>query len=489
MASYFSMGAYDATILVPGFAGLYQEGDGLMSDPRYALEAVNVETKGGVLSPAAAPIPLPARLDEPIETLASFYRRWHEPQNEREVLIAASGGKLYWMFPHGNKWAEIALPGGVEAFQKNVWSFVAYEENPEGSSVPVDVLLMSNDTDGMICVHGDDLRATLVKTPKKFGQITRYAERIWGGAIKDDPDMLVYSAPYDPFNWEANAAIPEDGAGDIMQPSWDGDSFSTLTNFGDQLVAFKDTKAWRIYGTDPGEYAFTEQYGGGAPYPETIAVNGYAVLMLGENCVQMYDGSSVFEYQKGAAKLVFERVNRERMNKARGCFYKGAYYLALPLDGANENNAVLVFDSNDKTWVLRENIYVASFLSAETALYFTSSVKPGTIFKWGEDAAESGALPCRWVSGWMDLGYRQSKKGGFALYLSPVSQVETEIEITIRTEKKGKTKTMTVKPDGKYKRLQISGSGRRFRFEIESKGTVSWTMKGGIEIVAEIDRD
>ena len=30
--------------------------------------------------------------------------------------------------------------------------------------------------------------------------------------------MLVYSAPYDPFHWEQNDAIPEDGAGDVLQP-------------------------------------------------------------------------------------------------------------------------------------------------------------------------------------------------------------------------------------------------------------------------------
>ena len=89
----------------------------------------------------------------------------------------------------------------------------------------------------------------------------------------------------------------------------------------------------------------------------------------------------------------------------------------------------------------------------------------------------------------MDLGYRQAKKGGFTVYLSPVSEADTELEVTICTEKKSKTKTMLVTPAGKYKRIQISGSGRRFRFEIECKDTTAWKMKGGIEIVAELDRD
>ena len=108
----------------------------------------------------------------------------------------------------------------------------------------------------MICIRGDDLTAYTVETPRKFGVIARHAERIWGGAIAEEPDMLVYSAPYDPFNWEQNDAIPEDGAGDVLQPSWDGDSFTALTSFGSQLVAFKHNKVWRVLVTDPGQYVF-----------------------------------------------------------------------------------------------------------------------------------------------------------------------------------------------------------------------------------------
>ena len=48
MASFVTINAYDATIRMPAFLGLYQEGDGMLGDPRYALEAVNVETRGGV---------------------------------------------------------------------------------------------------------------------------------------------------------------------------------------------------------------------------------------------------------------------------------------------------------------------------------------------------------------------------------------------------------------------------------------------------------
>ena len=251
--AYITLNAYDAVVRAPEWKGLYQSGDGYSGDPRYAVEAVNVLTRDGYMRPVAAcELYLPA-LPAPIETFARLYRRWHTEATGHDVLIAASGGQLYWMLPTGTAWTQIALPAGWSGagYQCSTWSYVAYEMNPEGSDAPVDVLLMSNAKDGMICIRGDDMTVSVVNTPKKFGVIARHAERIWGGAIDNDPDMLVYSAPFDPFDWTQNDEIPEDGAGDLKQPSWDGDSFTALTPFGDQLVALKRTRVWRIMGTNP----------------------------------------------------------------------------------------------------------------------------------------------------------------------------------------------------------------------------------------------
>ena len=220
----------------------------------------------------------------------------------------------------------------------------------------------------MICVRGDTMTASLVQTPKKFGVITRYAERIWGGAITGDPDLLAYSAPFDPFDWSQNDDAPEDGAGDVMQPSWDGDSFTALTPFGDQLVALKRTRVWRILGTNPGEYAFKEQYGGGAPFSATVAVDGMRILMLGRQGVLCYDGESVIPFQQTFAKGVFARMNRSALDNAVACMWRNTYYLALPLDEATANNAVLMYNTEEQTWLLRDDVSVESFLPTEEAL-------------------------------------------------------------------------------------------------------------------------
>lgn len=506
MAAYNNIGQYDAKSIIPEFRGLMQHGGGINSNPCYATEAENVETKGGVLQPAAACTLLTPQLTSPIETLARLYRRWNVPQGEGPVLlVAASGGKLYAMTPGAQSWTQLPMPDGVTSYASNAWSWVTYEINLEGSNAPIDVLLLSNAQDGMIMVRGDTGNAvTKVTTPKKFGVIARYAERIWGGAITDDPDMLVYSAPFDPTDWEADVDNPEDGAGDIMQPSWDGDHFTAIHQFGSQLIAFKTTRVWRVLGTDPGEYAFKEQYGGGAPYARTIAVDTERIFMLTRDGVMVYDGLAVHPFQQDAVRDVIATINPLYVEKATACLWKDKYYLSIPLGTATANNAVLIYNTQENTWLLRKDVCVESFLATPDKLYFTSSTTPGKIWEWKEDSWETGeatGAATKWVSPWTDLSAKYIVKGSFEVYfLMEIKDSPATLRVSIQTEKKVKTKEYTLKPltiaqrqrkvSYKQKRLHFGGSGRRFRVIIESKaGQPVWRIIGGMQIISEIDPD
>ena len=501
--AYTKLNAYDARTIIPEFKGLLQYGDNINDDVRYSPEEYNMETQGGVLQPAALCFVLPPQLEYPIETLARLYRRWHSGA-DKEILIAASHGKLYWMLPSAEQWTELAMPEGVTAFQSNVWSWVSYEINPTGSTAPVDVLLLSNAKDGMFMVRGDNLAVSYVQTPKNFGVITRYAERIWGGAITDDPDMLVYSAPYDPTDWQANPEIPEDGAGDVQQPSWDGDSFTALKQFGTQLIAFKRTRVWRILGTDPGEYAFKEQYGGGAPYENTIAVDSERIFMLSDHGVVYYDGLAVNPFSQEVCLNVWRSMNIPYLSQSAAILWQKKYYVAFPTGDSQINNTVLIYDTVDSTWLMRTDVYVESWLGTETELYFTSSTTPGRIWKWQEDSWNTGectTAATKWVSPWFDFSRKDIVKGSHELYfLMEVQNEPATIKVSIQSEKKTKTKTYTLKPltdkqkandvGMKQKRLHFGGSGRRFRVIIESdSGQPVWRLVSGMMIISEIDPD
>ena len=509
--AYYSLHAYDADVWIPEFAGLRQD-DEIAQDLRFAIHAENVETFRGVLQPMAAPEVLDYSFSGvKIETLAKFHRRWYTGTGSKDWMVIAAGGKLYYKQSlNTGAFTQLPYPTGVTAWQSNVWSFVTYEINPAGSSSPVDVLLMSNEKDGMIIitppytatVNHPNWTVDKVDTQgKKFGVIERYAERIWGGAIPEDPDMLMYSRPYDPTNWTAATSEeePEDGAGDISQPSWDGDSFTGLRAFGNQLLAFKKTRVWRILGTDPGEYTFKEQYGGGAPFIGTVAVDTERIFMAEKDGMSVYDGLSVSPFQRPMIERIWKRVNRAAMEQMCAVLYKNRYYLSVPLDSDTANNALIVYSVEEGTFLLYTDIHIESLLATEDALYATSSTVPGKIIVLKEDSWETGVSSgklTRWETAWIDFGRKSMAKGGYEIYFSPeVKGGPVTFRFTIETEKKRKSKQVTVQTTtfkAKQKRVRFGGSSRRFRFIIETLNQPShvvWRLIGGIQMVVETDPD
>ena len=540
--AYYSLHAYDADVWVRAFRGLNQ-GDILMNpNPDYAEEEYNVETPNGVLQPMSDATDMNTVHDDEtfenhrIETIARFYRRWYDGPGSKSWLVCCANKHFYYRQESDTTgWLQIPDPSGV-TFNSSVWSWVTYEQEAQGVDHPVDILVLSNADDGMIIISPPDRPTvlndnanttlnTLASTyatiedwlsphwvitqntalQVKFGVIERHAERIWGGAIKGDPDKLMYSAPYDPMDWTANTDIPEEGAGDILQPTWDGDSFTMLKAFGDQLIAFKEHRIWRVYGTNPGEFTFNQQFGGGTAYPNTIAVDIEKIYMLEPDGPSVYDGMSVAPYARDQIKEIWKTVNRSALDQACATLYQHRYYLAFPAGDSTVNNAMLVFDQTEGTILYYKDVYIESLLGTPEGLYATSSSLPGKMLminydSWTQGRASGNAV--KWVSPWMDFGYKRIVKGGFDFYFLPEVQSEAvTLTISIQTEKKTKSKDYTIQPltaeqieadkQSKFKRLHFGGTGRKFRIIIECPEgvTAPWRIIGGLHLVVETDPD
>jgi hypothetical protein len=321
----------------------------------------------------------------------------------------------------------------------------------------------------------------------KFGIIERYNERIWGSGIEGDPDKLMYSVPYSPFDWSANFDIPEDGAGDISQPTWDGDSFVSLRQFGSDLLAIKRNSIWRIYGAHPGEFAMVRQYGGGTIQENTVAIQGQYAYMMGEHGMLRYDGVGAYHFlQDIIQKFMRDNVNHGKLENACAAMRNGVYCLALPINESNFCNAILEYDPNENTFALRTNISVDSFLQYDERLFYTSATEPGKVFELQDDIGLP--LPCKWISGYQDLGLKNSIKSAFILYMMVESEAPVELRVGIRTEKKFKQKIIYTKPK-KMTRLHLNTQGRVFRLEIQSYSGIPFTIAGGVKLDLELDPD
>lgn len=539
--AYFSLHAYDADVWIPAFLGLRQQDESLNTDVRFATDVLNVETPNGVLQPHAGWDTMTGEFEHKVETIARFYRRWYSGNGSKHWLLCAENGKLYYRQEGADDigWVAVRRGSGATPFSCNVWSWCTYEipaDNEEDP--PIDVMLMSNAEDGMIMVIPPDRPSiwsdyseftwndfasmtweevyspawtisTVNTNGYKFGIIERYAERVFGAAIPGDPDMIWYSRPYSPTDWTlaSNSEQPADGAGSIQQPSWDGDSFTALRRFGDYLIAFKEHKLWRIsssYDTDV-PFVMAEQYGRGAPFFNTIAVDVERIFMTDIDGISVYDGMSVSPFNRELIEKLWRRVNKDALDQMCAALFDNRYYLSVPLDDATENNALIVYNLHDNTILFYDDIKVESMLSTPEKIYMTTSDTPGKVHilnydSWVAKKASGGAT--KWVSPWMDFGYKRIQKGGFDLYFTPEVQDEpVTLKISIQTEKKTKSKEYTIQPlteaqrtankEHRNKKLHFGGSGRRFRLIIESdEGNVyPWRLIGGIQLVVETDPD
>ena len=514
---------YSTSVVIDRFAGLNQSGDGANMSMRYAREIENVNVTGGSFQPMREGLMMEQTISTPIETLAYLHRRFGT--NTGTVLAAISSGKVYtktldgsdewvqrytgltvgdcdWVTYEVNTYPDYDPTSAYVTGDRVMHSNSPYKANtdivdPEDWTAahwtaitgtdPVDILLFTNAADGMHCLYGDDLSVVSIPTPEKFGVLARYNERIWGSGIDGKPDVLMYSAPYNPFDWEANADIPEDGAGEIMQPTWDGDSFVALRQYGADLLALKRNSIWRIYGTNPGEFTMQRQYGGGTIEENTLAVHDDLAYMLGEHGLMRYDGTGVYAFlQDEIGKLMHDSVNHAKLDKACAGMRNGIYCIALPVNGSNYCNAVLEYNPLERTFALRTEISVDSFMQMNERLFYTSSTYPGHVFELRDDSGVP--LPCVWVSGYQDLGLKNSIKSAFIAYLMVESEAPVELRVGIRTEKKLKQKTFQTKP-GKMTRLHLNLQGRIFRLEIRSYSADPFTIAGGVKIDLELDPD
>lgn len=483
---------YESSIRCSEWAGLYQGGDGYNINLKYAIDGKNFDVRGGTLSPLTALTALEGELPEAgIGTLMALTKRYESDGAEAGTtyLVVAAGGNLYTRALTETTWTQ-----RYTGFTNNDFDFVTYEVNTRNgtaTAAPVDVLLFTNADDGMYCLYADDLSVAPVTIAPdgnevKFGIICRHAERIWGSGIKGDPDKLMYSAPYDPFDWAQNDEIPEDGAGDILQPSWDGDKFVALRNYGSYLLAFKRDRVWRVLGTNPGEYVMKEQFGGGTIIENSVAVYGDIVLMLGYDGLMAYDGSGVVQFKQDFVRKLMRRLSPGYAAKATAAVMGETYFLALPLDGSSENNAVLEYDFVNKTFSLREGVQVSSFLEWSGKMYALGGDNPSAVYSIGHGEGSGDALPMQWISGWQDLNMRFATKSTFSVYL--LSPTGMKVIVGIETEKKMKTKEVELKA-GVPKTVRLNVNGRYVRFMFRTTTKKWWNLAGGYQVYFELDYD
>ena len=415
------------------------------------------------------------------------------------------------------------------------------------SPAPVDCLLFTNDYDGMFCVwvplfgSDDDLHLTRVHVGPADADsiqgncVARHFDRIWVAGIQSDPDKCIYSVVRDAFNWEQDEADPANGAGDIQQPTWDGDEIAAIKEFGNNLLVIKHYSIWRIIGSSPDEFQYRKQYGEGTIAEDTFAVNNSVAYMLTDDDVKVYDGNGTQHFKYGAIKDVLMAAHldpgNDRYTLYAGRMLQDKYilYLQQYMNSGQITPVLIVYDTVEGTVnveqvpalltleVDNDKLYGIFCVSDPTdtshpipdsEYYYTSFVQMAEFFTrhWSGSATRgytSGfkphTLPVSWESSWLDLSAKNVAKSGFIVYLlfkpvdeliaAELAEATVQCTVTIKSEKRTKSKTVTL-PFNKMKRVRVNLNARAFKLKLEiPQNNYRWRIGTGVNIYLEYDAD
>lgn len=485
---------YAGSFLIPAPKGIYQAAGDTNIDVNYAARAYNIRTGQGVLASSYGTSRALPALGAPIETLTQFTRRTRP--DDPQVFVAAAGGRLYTYTMGTEGWVMRA-----EGFASDKWSDVTYEAVKDGETV--DVLILSNDKDGMVAIYGDDLsaeRKTLAIGDDygevKFAVLGRYAERIFGTGAPGYPDSVFYSRPYDPFDFSSVEETPELGGGVISHPTWDGDSFMALESFGGCLLAIKRRTVFEIRGTDPGSFTITQAFGTDGPLEaRTVCAEGQSLLFLSGGGIGVYDGAGLKLLSRDA---LFETM-RMRMDGAQALATAAVcahvYYLALAVkeregDVISENNCVIEYDTQRGTFMLRKGLRVKDFYALGGQLYFTQADEPYDVLCYRDEKAQGylgEAMECLWETPWLDLGKAATKRDFVLRFTAEAGEEATPLHITVETDRREKTRTALLHRRRSDYRVKIQLGGRRAKVRIRSRSAAAFQIIGGIEVSYTVD--
>ena len=486
---------YAGSFSLPTPKGVYQAEGDTNINVNYAYRAENMRTERGLLATAYGVSAAFPSLGAPIGTLERFYRRTRP--DDPDVYVAAAGGAIYTYTMGTEGWIQRA-----SGFSSDTWSAITYEALDAGQAV--DVLILSNALDGMICVYGNDLRVakkTLTigddYANVKFAQLGWHAERVWGTGAPGYPDSVFYSKPYDPFDWAGVAETPETGGGVINQPTWDGDSFIALTSFGGYLLAVKQHKVFEIRGTDPSNFTISEAYGTDGPVEaRTICTDRTSMLYLASGGIGLYDGSTTRLLSRDALYETMRLRMPGMEGKATACVCDHVYYLALCVrenegDFLTENNAVIEYDTERGTFMLRKGIRVKDFYALGGTVYFTQADSPYQVLRYNDPASSDYmgvAMDCLWETAWLDLGKAYLKRDFELRFTAEADESDLPVEITITTDRRSKKRVVLLQKGRRDYRVKIQLAGVRVKMTIRSgKRLAGWRIHGGIQIDYTLD--
>ncbi|MDD4796174.1 MAG: hypothetical protein PHO66_00195 [Eubacteriales bacterium] len=412
-------------------------------------QAVNCTAEQDMLRAVPAPQAVPGMELAGLRRLMLHHAQDAQGKTASTLLAATDDDVLRWT---GTDWVSIR---GDMPVRSGAFSYLNFR------SGDTDIVILGNGVDDLYRWDGSGTLQRLFYSDEQTraprgGCLALHYERLWVGGVHDAAQSVFYSDDMAPDNWTSGS----DAAGEIQLQTWDGDRVTALANLLDDIVVFKRRAAFRIVGAYPGEYQKVQVYATqGAIAPGSICAWHDRAYFLSDDGLMLYDGLRARPLHAGRIRDIERRIHAAAVDGACAAIWKNRLYLAVPLDGAAHNNAVIEYDLIRESFWLKEGMTVHGFLIWQDALYFTDGQN---VLRYEGDGA---TLALNWQMPLRDLGRPQSVKRMVGCYLSVRGQ--GTLRLRERFDASQRVADISLPAQETVVRVPLYGRGRRIGLELE----------------------
>ena len=430
-------------IKIPIFKGINQTYTEM--DMSYAAASENMDVSDGILKVCKGiKKKTLIQTQNAIKTLIKLCKR--NSGVYEEFLLVATETDLY-------VWSSGGYYGIKTGMTDGKYAYLNYQLDGE------DICILTNGVDTPFYTNG--VYCTDMTDVPKFTQVILHYERMWGCGVAGYPDRVYYSVSFDPTDF---STLGESGFIDI--PSFDGNPVMALEVLFDDVVVFKKDSLYRIIGTYPGTYEVSKIHGVVGPIaPDTIVNTGSLVLFLSGQGLCAYDGVKATLFKPQVLKSFTERINKAAVDQAVSATYNSKVMFALPIDNAEENNAVLEYDTVRDAFTVRTGFCINSFVVVDDILLISDNTTYVKIYDEG-DTFDGSIISAFWETPFTDAGDRASMKYLDTLYAFGKGDA---FKVTVISELESKQKTITLSEDTEtHIKMALQGKGVRFKLRFEN---------------------
>ncbi len=476
---------------IAAFKGMDTHRGSYHDDLSTSADALNFVCSGGCMTTAAGTAEYAPSLPVAGVRLFQGFFRDADTMADKRVLMASGGGKLYALL--GDAWKCIG-----SGYASDAWRAVNYRS---GSTERV---LLINGADGMISWDGaqEQVEKITVRQGDRelaFEHLTLLYERLWGAVDASAPDRIYWSESFAPEDWEVNYDTPDAGGGFLDVATFDGSRIRAVTAAFDDVLVFKDKSMHRVSGTYPGEFSLTQVYGAeGTISPRTVVHTADRLYFLGTDGLCVYNGMSVSSMAHGGdrrAELIYQRMNPSAIEGACSAICGDVMYIALPLDGADENSHVLEYRLREGTYSLISLAGVRDFLllrdgQSERLLCLIGE----KVYEYGAgDMLAGEQIEAHWLSPYVTMDTLAAKRTVNRLCMTVEAQSldgqPPQMVLTLIGGGRRCTKRIDLKEGVNLLRERLRLRARQFRFRIENAKGCRLHFPDGLEIILEEDGD